>query len=186
MNSFYTAEELKGLGFKKIGKDASISRKASFYSVQNISLGDHVRIDDFCILSGKIELGNYVHISAGTYLYGGDAGIKADDFASIASRCAVYALTDDFSGRYMACSAVNEKYRNVIKSEVYIGKHVVVGSGSIILPGVKISEGSAIGAMSLVKESTEEWSINVGIPCVKIRDRERDILEIEKELLKDC
>lgn len=60
MTSFYTEEELKGLGFRHIGNGVCISRKASIYGAQNISLGDHVRIDDFCILSGRIEIGSYV------------------------------------------------------------------------------------------------------------------------------
>ena len=59
MTSFYTEEELKGLGFRHIGNGVCISRKASIYGAQNISLGDHVRIDDFCILSGRIEIGSY-------------------------------------------------------------------------------------------------------------------------------
>ena len=58
MTSFYTEEELKGLGFRHIGNGVCISRKASIYGAQNISLGDHVRIDDFCILSGRIEIGS--------------------------------------------------------------------------------------------------------------------------------
>ena len=66
MTSFYTEEELKGLGFRHIGNGVCISRKASIYGAQNISLGDHVRIDDFCILSGRIEIGSYVHVAAAT------------------------------------------------------------------------------------------------------------------------
>lgn len=79
MTSFYTEEELKGLGFRHIGNGVCISRKASIYGAQNISLGDHVRIDDFCILSGRIEIGSYVHVAAYTALYGGSDGIFIED-----------------------------------------------------------------------------------------------------------
>ncbi|MDR2409353.1 MAG: acyltransferase, partial [Bacteroidales bacterium] len=54
MNSFFSKEELKDIGFKSVGDNVLISRKASFYSVSNISIGSNVRIDDFCILSGNI------------------------------------------------------------------------------------------------------------------------------------
>ena len=185
-NSFYSAEELKELGLRKIGKDVKISRKASFYSAGEISMGDNVRIDDFCLLSEKIDLGSNIHISAGTYLFAGDAGIRILDFSTVSSRCGIYAISDDFSGNYMACSAIDEKYRNVTKKEVVIEKHGAVGTGTTILPGVKIGEGSAIGAMSLVNENTEGWAIYAGIPCRKIRDREKTILEIEKESLESC
>ena len=75
MNSFYSPEELKSLGLKEYGENVLISRKCSIYGAENIRLGSHVRIDDFCVLSGKVELGNYVHIAASCLLYGGSAGI---------------------------------------------------------------------------------------------------------------
>jgi len=55
MNSFYTEDELKEIGLKSYGHNVLISRKANLYSVSEISIGNNVRIDDFCILSGKIK-----------------------------------------------------------------------------------------------------------------------------------
>lgn len=52
MNSYYSNEEL----------DLLQCKKASIYSAQKISIGNNVRIDDFVILSGRILIGNYVHI----------------------------------------------------------------------------------------------------------------------------
>ena len=87
-DSFYTREELDYLGIKEIGKDVLISKKASIYSPEKIKIGSHVRIDDFCILSGEIEIGNYVHISAYVALYG-KAGIKIGDFCGCSARCTI-------------------------------------------------------------------------------------------------
>ena len=89
MNSFYNDAELKEIGFKKIGKDVKISRKVSIYSPEKISIGNHVRIDDFSILSGEIEIGNYVHISAYTALYG-SFGIKIGDFCGCSPRTTIF------------------------------------------------------------------------------------------------
>lgn len=100
-NSFYEESELKQLGFKQIGKNVRISRKASFYGVSKISIGNNVRIDDFCILSGKIDIGNYIHIAAYSALYGGDDGIFLDDFVNISSRVCIYSVSDDYSGNSM-------------------------------------------------------------------------------------
>ena len=77
MNSFYSNEELKQLGLKSFGKNVLISKKCSIYGADKISIGNNVRIDDFCILSGKIVIGNYVHISAYSALYAGGGRIKA-------------------------------------------------------------------------------------------------------------
>lgn len=98
MNSFYSQEELKKIGFLSIGKNVLISKKASIYNPGVISVGNHVRIDDFCILSGKITIGSYSHISAYTALYGGEVGIEMHDFANISAKTLVYAVLDDFSG----------------------------------------------------------------------------------------
>ena len=52
MDSFYSRSELEHIGFATIGKNVLLSRKASIYSPAMISIGDNVRIDDFCILFG--------------------------------------------------------------------------------------------------------------------------------------
>ena len=62
--SFYNEEELKEIGLKVYGKNVLISRNATIYGADKISIGDNVRIDDFCILSGNISLGSYIHIAA--------------------------------------------------------------------------------------------------------------------------
>lgn len=49
-NSFYSRDELAGLGLKSYGENVLISRFARFYSPGTIEIGSHVRIDDFCIL----------------------------------------------------------------------------------------------------------------------------------------
>ncbi|NNG67955.1 acyltransferase [Caldanaerobacter subterraneus] len=182
--SFYTPEELKEIGFKKIGKNVLISRKASIYTPEKMEIGDNVRIDDFCILSGKIKLGSFIHIAAGCYLFAGDFGIIMDDFSTLSSRVAIYALTDDFSGNYLTNPTLPGKYRNVIGGEVYIGRHVIVGTGTTILPGVRIEEGVAIGAMSLVKKNVEAWKIAVGIPAKEVKERSRNLIEFEKQLIE--
>ena len=153
MNSFYSKAELVNLGFNKLGENVLISKKCSIYGAENITIGSNVRIDDFCILSGKITIDNYVHIAAASLLYGGSSGINMKDFSCLSSRCAVYAISDDYSGKYMTNSTVPEDLKNVISNEVIIGKHVVVGTGSTILPGVKIVDGVAIGSISLINKS---------------------------------
>ena len=189
MASFYSQEELLEIGFKKVGENVKISRYANIYSPNNMEIGDNVRIDDFCILSGNIEIGNYVHISAYASLFAGESRIKVEDFVAISSRCAVYAVSDDYSGEYMTNPMVSEEYTNVTKEEVIISKHVIIGSGSTVLPGVVIETGAAIGAMSLVNKKIDEWSINVGIPSKKIKERSKNLLALEKEFIekfKEC
>ncbi len=183
MNSYYSQEELKPLGFKSVGNNVLISKKASIYCAEDISIGSNVRIDDFCILSGTINIGNYIHIAAYTALYGGDAGITIDDYANISSRVCVYAVSDDYSGEAMTNPMIPDEFRKVTQVPVMIGRHVIIGSGCTILPGVELKEGTAIGAMSLANKSTESWGIYAGIPMRRIKERSKGLLEFEKELL---
>lgn len=185
MNSFLDEQELQRMNFKSIGKQVLISRKASIYGADKMTIGDHVRIDDFCILSGTVNLKSYIHISAFAALYGGSAGIFIDDFCSISSRVTIYAVTDDYSGEGMANPMVPEKFRKILNAAVNIEKHVLIGSSCVVLPGVVLKEGSSFGAMSLINKSTEEWSVNFGIPCRKSKDRKRDIQSLELQFLEE-
>ena len=180
MTSFYSEEELASLGLKTYGKQVLISRKCSIYGAGKISLGSHVRIDDFCILSGEIQIGDYVHISAYTSLFAGNAQIIIGSYTAISSRIAIYAESDDYSGESMVNPMVPEQCRKVESKDVIINDHVIIGSGSTVLPGAEVGEGASVGAMSLINKNIEPWSINVGIPCRKIKNRSRKLLEYMK------
>ena len=171
--SFLNDEQLKNLGLRSYGTNVLISDKASFYNVKNISIGNNVRIDDFCILSagvGGITLKNYIHIACYTSLIG-RLNIMMDDFSVLSSKVAVYSSTDDFSGEYMISPMCKSEDSRVKSVPIYIGKHTVVGTGSVILPGACIREGVALGAMTLLKTDTKEYSIYVGNPARYLRQR---------------
>jgi acetyltransferase-like isoleucine patch superfamily enzyme len=182
--SFLNENELKTIGFLKYGKNVLISRKASIYSPEQMVLGDNIRIDDFCILSGSIKLGSYIHISAYTCLIGGTKGIVLQDFVTVSSRCAVYAVSDDFSGEQLNNPMIPETYRSVIEGQVVLEDYVSVGTGSTVLPGVKLEEGAAVGAMSLVKYTLKGWKIYAGTPCKYVKDRNQNMKQLSIALQK--
>lgn len=180
--SFYSEEELKEIGFESFGENVSISRKTSIYSPEKMRIGNNVRIDDFAVLSGKITIGDHVHVAVYCALFGGSNGIVIEDYAGISSNCAVYSETDDYSGEYMTNPTVPAPFRIVRGGQVTLEKHVIIGTGSSILPGVTIGEGSAVGSMSLVNKSLKPWGIYVGSPCRKIKDRSKALLDAEKRM----
>lgn len=185
MTSFYTEEELRKVGLKKLGKNAMISRKASFYNCNQISIGDNVRIDDFCILSGKITLGSYIHIAAYSALYAGKYEIILKDFVTVSSRNIIYAESDDYMGASLSFPIIeNEEFRKTYGADIIFEKHVLLGTNCTVLPGVILGEGVSVGAMSLVKQNMEEWNVYAGIPARRIKERNREILLLEKEYLK--
>jgi dTDP-4-amino-4,6-dideoxy-D-glucose acyltransferase len=183
--SMLNQEELSALGFKSVGKNVRISNKASFYNCANIEIGDSVRIDDFCVLSagsGGIKLGSYIHIGVFSSLIGSEK-IEINDFCNISSRVSIYSSSDDYSGSSMTNPMIPEGFKVIFSASVILEKHVLIGSSSVVLPGVHLSQGVAIGAMSLVKDSYSEFSMVAGIPAKKIKDRRKNLLKLEEEFL---
>ena len=185
MSSYYTEDELKEIGFKKIGTNILISKKSSIYGAENMELGNNIRIDDFCFLSGKIILHNFIHISAYSLLVGGEEGIEMENFSGLSSKVTIYAISDDYSGEYLTNPTIPQEYSNHISKKVHLKKHSIIGTASTILPGVVLEEGVAIGAMTLVTKSIENWKIAVGIPAKVISERKKNLLILEKEFLKN-
>lgn len=183
--AYFNQLELEQIGFRYLGKNVKISTRASIYNAEQIEIGENSRIDDFCLLSGKITIGRFVHIAPYCNLAGGEYGIVMEDFSGLAYGVQMFTQSDDYSGKSMTNPLILEKYRNVRKAKVFVGKHSIVGTGSIIMPGVELHEGTSVGAMSLVRKSTEEWSIYIGNPARKLKSRNRSIIELEKEFLKE-
>lgn len=184
--AFLNSEQIKSMGFKSVGENVQLSDKASYYNCKNISIGNNTRIDDFSVLSAGndgIEIGNYVHIAIGVSVIGA-AKISIMDFAGLSSRVSVYSSNDDYSGTFMTNPTIPTEFTNVTHGAVHIGKHVIVGSGAIILPNITVKDGVAIGALSLVNKDCEEFGIYIGTPAKKIKIRNRDLLSLEKELAR--
>lgn len=185
MDSYYSVSELNNIGFHSFGQDVRVSRKASIYNACCIQLGNHVRIDDFCILSGNIKIGNYIHVAAYSALYGGEEGIEILDFANISSRVSIYALSDDYTGETMTSPLIPNKFKNITAKKIVINRHSIIGTNSVVLPGAVIGEGCAFGAFSLINKPVPAWTISAGIPCKIIRPRKKDLLAYEKIFIKE-
>lgn len=171
MNStFYNREELAQLGLHSYGENVCISRKCSIFSPEKISIGNNVRVDDFCILSGRIILHNNIHISAYSALYGG-FGIEFLDHSGCSARTTIYSAMDDFSGDYLIGPMHPNNLTNVQGGKVVVGEFVQIGANCVVFPNLTIGEGAVIGAMSLVRESVKPWTVNVGIPLRVIKKR---------------
>lgn len=174
--SFYNKEELKDLGLKKIGNNVLISKKASLYSPEKIQIGNNVRIDDFCILSGNITLGSNIHISAYAAIYG-TLGVIMEDNTGISPRSTIYSAMDDFSGDYLIGPIHSRKYTNITGGKVILRRFSQIGSNCVIFPNLTIGEGTVVGAMSLVNKSLDDWGIYAGIPVKRIKDRKKGLLK---------
>lgn len=148
----------------------------------------NVRIDDFCVLSageGGIVLGDYIHIAVYSSLIGAGK-ISLADFCNISSRVAIYSSSDDYSGEWMTNPMVPSRFTNVAKADVQLGKHVIVGSGTVVLPGVCIEDGVSVGALSLVNKRCDAFGIYAGVPARRIKERSQNLLDLERQLRSEA
>jgi len=181
-----TSDEINSMGFASVGEHVQISSKASFYNCPAIALGSNVRIDDFCVLAagaGGIHIGDYVHIGVGSSLIGAGK-ITLSDFSGLSSRVSIYSSSDDYSGATLTNPTVPREFTGVVHADVRLAKHVIIGSGSVVLPGVNLDEGVAIGALTLVSKSCPAFGIYLGNPARRIGERKRDLLALEAKLIE--
>jgi len=184
--TFYlSAEELDRLGFASHGADVHVSRNATIIRADRISLGSHVRIDDFVVITCTdgfaVHIGDHTHIGAHAALFG-TGGLVLEDFVGVSGRTSIYTTTDDYGGDMLTNPTVPPRFTRVIRQRVVLRRHVVVGAACVVLPGVTIGEGSATGAMTLVNRSLDPWGIYVGVPARLLRPRSRELLLREAEL----
>lgn len=175
--SFYSEDELQMLGLKSYGKNVLISRFARIYSADNITIGDNVRIDDFCILSGSITLGSHIHISPYVALYGA-LGIEFEDYTGISAHSVVYSAMDDFSGDYLVGSVHPEELTHVTGGKVLVKKFSQIGVNCVVFPNLTINDGVAVGACSLVTKSLHEWGVYIGTPARRLKERSKRLRDL--------
>lgn len=171
---------------KQMGKNVIIGKTVRIRYPELVEIGDNVIIDDFTYISTALKLHNNVHISSGCKIIGGrNSFVEMEEFSTLAPNVILSAGSDDYvSG--IATPMVPLKYKgNAVIGEIIISRHCIVGSSSVVLPNVTFSEGSAVGALSLVNKNLEEWKLYAGIPAKIIKKRNRIEIERLEKLFKE-
>jgi acetyltransferase-like isoleucine patch superfamily enzyme len=183
---FLDTQEVEALCLGAVGRNVLIHRTAVLVNCAAIFLGDHIRIDPFVLISAgeQVRIGRNAHIAAYVSIVGA-ARIELGDFANLSMGVRLLSATDDFSGAHLMGPTIPERYKSVHSAPVAIGRHVIVGAGSVILPGCGIGEGAAVGALSLVNRPLDPWMIYAGAPVRPLRERRRDLLQLEAEYLAE-
>lgn len=184
---YLTENDLRPLGFKSVGKNVRVAKHNTITGLENIEIGDNVRIDPYCSLiaaGGWLKIGSFTHVAGYCFLSAGD-GIQLDDFSGVSQGVRIYSRTDDYTGTSLTNPTVPSKYTNVRGGLVHLGRHVIVGSGTVILPGVTIGEGSSVGALALVTKNLDSWGVYSGTPARLIKSRSKKMLKLESEFMQE-
>jgi acetyltransferase-like isoleucine patch superfamily enzyme len=172
------------LGFRSVGQDVVVWPHARVIGAENITLGDSVSVDDFSMIIARepMRFGSFVHVATGVSVLGGGT-LVMEDFSGLSGGVRVYTGNDDYLGAGLTGPTVPISYRAITRSAVRVGRHCVIGANSVVLPGVSIGEGATVGALSLVNQDLEPWTVYGGVPARPLRARPRErVLELELQL----
>lgn len=144
----------------------------------SVRIGVGSRVDAFVTITGDVSIGQRVHISHGVGIFGGH-GVEIGDYSAISANVSIFSSTEDLSGSSFVNPCCPSEYRHPISRRIRIGRHCVVGAGSVLLPGAELADGACTGAVSMVKAPLAEWAIYAGAPAKFIKYRRNDILNAE-------
>lgn len=149
------------------GENVCISRETKLYGAKNVFLGNSVTLGENNLLMStraKIKMGNHIMTGPNVSIITGNHRI-------------------DLIGRYMNTVRNDEKLPENDKDVIIEGDNWI-GTGAIILNGVKIGIGAIVGGGAVVTKDVPPYAIVVGVPAKIIRYRfnEEEIIEHEKLL----
>ena len=181
------SKDLRKMGVKKVGEGISVDPTVRIINPSKLEIGSNTRIDAFAVLSagnGGISIGDYVHIGSHAFM-AGSGHIRIGDFTGLSGRVSIYSSNDDYSGEYLTGPTIPVKFRNITTGAVIIGRHTIIGAGSIILPNITIGNGVAAGALSFINKDVQNFKIVAGCPIKVISERSQTLLELETEFIKN-
>ena len=120
-----------------------------------------------------MTIGDYVHISPNVAVIGGRKTVlTVEDFCFISVGSQMICGSELFQGAGLIGPLIPEEYVDQqdlrpITLERFSG----ACANSVIMPGVVLAQGSVLGANSLLKTSTEPWTIYAGNPARPVKSR---------------
>lgn len=177
LDPYYSKDELQEAGFRRVGDHVRISRKCSLYAISG-TIGSHVRVDDFCILKGHLEIGNHVHICAFCSVSGVRGRVVLEDFSTLSNRISIFTGSDDYRADALSSSTVPEEFLVTIAGDVVLKRAALVGAHSVILPGVTIHEAASVGALCVVHKDVPRGAVVVAQGSKPIQRGTRDAEQI--------
>lgn len=184
ISEYFESDELRDLGILHVGNNVRISRNCTIVGLQNISIGDNVRIDSYNLIlakRGTLSIGSNVHIEPFSSLVA-HFGINIGDYCTISHGVRLFTASADYNGDFFTNIFPEDQYQSPISGSITLEEHVIIGANSVVLPKVVLSEGCAIGALSLVRSSVDPWKIYAGNPLRFIRERKKNIKKLGDRL----
>ncbi len=110
----------------------------------------------------NLEMGAHSVMGPGVICYNMDK-IAIGDFATISQRAHLCGGTHD----------PDDPHFQLQPKPIHIGNQAWVAAEAFVGPGVTIGDGAVLGARAVCAKDLEPWTIYVGNPAKKVRDRKR-------------
>lgn len=164
--------------FKYVGENVLIDSTVAIINPENISFGNHVRIDCFCMLSAVNEIifHNYIHVAPYVQMQATGGKITMKNYSALAAKTTLLTASDDFTEGYMNNPMMPLTTRKVKTAPITLEKFVMTGVGCVILPGVTMHEGSAAGCLTLISKDVQPFELIAGSPSRVIGTRNKEQL----------
>jgi len=127
-------------------------------------LNDDSTIEDFSTVNngvGDVIIGKRTRIGIGNVLIG---PVTIGNDVMLAQNIVISGLNHNYSNIFIPTS-----FQKVTTNEIIIDDETWIGSNSVILPGVHIGKHCVIGAGSVVTKNIPDFSVAVGNPAKIIR-----------------
>lgn len=122
-----------------------------------VIIDDYVSIQDRCKILGSVSIGKYCILAPDIFISSGNHYYKESPFITIRQQ--------DSERSHLIESTANTLKSIIIEEDCWIGKNVFIASG------VYIGRGAIIGTNSIVKNDILPYSICIGSPAIKLKER---------------
>lgn len=159
---------------KYIGEGVIIGKAVRIRRPEDVMIGDYTIIDDFCYISSALEIGRYCHIAPNVTISGGKGKLTMGNICSIAAGSSIHTGSSDYKGVSLDFPSIPLEFRfGGFSEDIVFDDHVLLGSHTVVLPGVHLPEGFASAALTVIKKREyESWTLYGGHRCEKIMTRD--------------
>jgi acetyltransferase-like isoleucine patch superfamily enzyme len=114
---------------------------------------------------GVVSVGGGSHFAPGCSLYGA-GGLRVGRYCNIASHVVLTTVGHDPLRRHVPMSLAEP-----IALPITLANDVWIGANATVVSGVRVAEGTIIGANSVVLSDTEPYCLYAGVPALRKKER---------------
>lgn len=147
-----------------------VSLSARVQLSSRISFGEKTVVKPYAMIQtqgGRVSFGRSCAVSSFNHISNGLEDILVGDHVRLGPHVTILGGSRNFRDRNRLILEQGSHHKPVT-----IGNDVLVGAGTVIMPGCHIGEGAVIGSLSLVNTDIPSYAIVAGIPAKAIGARE--------------